>query len=147
MYDDSTTHSSADQCSDSAASTCTETSAGNTSLSTLEVCQLEAEGSSYNYRGSTVIIKNETPATVCTANTIGHLQSRQLLKVLLDSRSKACLIKRSALPKGINLKDLASMKSFNTLAGTLDMQQMVTLQDVHLPEFDKNRHISQQYTL
>eukprot|EP00957_Ditylum_brightwellii_P014196 1068773-Ditylum_brightwellii.AAC.1 len=36
IYDDSTAHSSADQCSDSAAGTCTETSARNASLSTLE---------------------------------------------------------------------------------------------------------------
>eukprot|EP00957_Ditylum_brightwellii_P207636 15353851-Ditylum_brightwellii.AAC.1 len=99
MYDDSTTHSSADQCSDRASSDCTEKSARNASLSTLEVYQLKVEGTSYNYRGPKVIIKNETVATICIANTIGHLQSRKLLKVLLDSRSNACLIKRSALPK------------------------------------------------
>eukprot|EP00957_Ditylum_brightwellii_P107662 8213616-Ditylum_brightwellii.AAC.1 len=51
MYDYSTTHSNADQCLDSAASTFTEASTGNTPLSTLEVYQLEAEGTSYNYRG------------------------------------------------------------------------------------------------
>eukprot|EP00957_Ditylum_brightwellii_P210448 15364986-Ditylum_brightwellii.AAC.1 len=119
MYDDSTTHGSADQCSDSAASTCTETSVRNASFSTLEVYQLEAERTSYNFRGPKVIIKNETLVTICTANTIGHLQHRKLLKVLLDSGSNACLIKRSDLPKGIHLKDLASKKSFNTLASTL----------------------------
>eukprot|EP00957_Ditylum_brightwellii_P170421 12972870-Ditylum_brightwellii.AAC.1 len=43
MCDNSTSHNSADQCSDSAASTCTETSVCNTSLSTLAVYQLEAE--------------------------------------------------------------------------------------------------------
>ena len=73
MYDDGTTSSYAEQCLDSAASTCTETSAGNASLSTLEVYQLEAETTAYNYRGPKVVIKNETPATICTANTIGHL--------------------------------------------------------------------------
>eukprot|EP00957_Ditylum_brightwellii_P186244 14178462-Ditylum_brightwellii.AAC.1 len=80
MYDDSTTHNSADQCSDSAASTYTETSDRNASLSTLEVHQLEAEGTSYNYREPKVIIKNETLAIICTANTIGHLQNKNLLK-------------------------------------------------------------------
>eukprot|EP00957_Ditylum_brightwellii_P171108 13025402-Ditylum_brightwellii.AAC.1 len=99
MYYDSSMHSSADQCLDSAASTCTDTSARNTSISTLEVYQLEAEGTSYNYRGPKVIIENETLATICTTNTIGKLQSRNLLKTLLDSGSNACLIKRSALPK------------------------------------------------
>eukprot|EP00957_Ditylum_brightwellii_P164121 12496046-Ditylum_brightwellii.AAC.2 len=80
MCDDGTAHSSADQVLDSAASPCTETSARNVSLSTLEVYQLEAEGTSYNYRGPKVIIKNETLVTICTSNTIGHLQSRKLLK-------------------------------------------------------------------
>eukprot|EP00957_Ditylum_brightwellii_P001521 118742-Ditylum_brightwellii.AAC.2 len=89
MYDDSTTPSCADQFLDSAASTGTETFAGNTYLSTLKVYQLEAETSTYNYRGPKVIIKNETLATICTANTIGYLQSRKLLKVLLDSGSNA----------------------------------------------------------
>ena len=111
IYDDSTTHSSADQCSDNTAKTCTETSVRNASLSTLDVYQLEAEGTSYSYRGPKVIIKNETLATICTANTIGHLQSRKLLKVLLDSGSNAILIKRSALPKGIILKELDSKKA------------------------------------
>eukprot|EP00957_Ditylum_brightwellii_P052016 3945463-Ditylum_brightwellii.AAC.1 len=81
------------------------------------------------------------------ANTIGHLQSKKLLKVLLDSGSNVCLIKRFTLSESINLKDLASKESFNTLAGTLDTQQMITLQDVCLPEFDKRRHISQQCAL
>eukprot|EP00957_Ditylum_brightwellii_P155739 11857351-Ditylum_brightwellii.AAC.1 len=99
MYDNSTTHISADQCLDSATSTGTETSAGNTSFSTIEVYKLETKGTSYSYRGPKAIIKNETLATICTANTSRHLQSRKLLKLLLDSGSNACLIKRSALPK------------------------------------------------
>ena len=49
--------------------------------------------------------------------------------------------------KGIILKELDSKESFSTLAGTLDAQQMVTLWDVRLPEFDKNRHILQQRAL
>eukprot|EP00957_Ditylum_brightwellii_P202134 15328755-Ditylum_brightwellii.AAC.1 len=122
MYNSSTTQSSDDQYLDSAASTCTATSTRNASLFTLEVYQLEAEETSYNYRGPKVVIKNEISATICTANTIEHLQSRKLLKVLLK-------------------------KSFSTLAGTLDTQQMVTLQDVCPPEFDKNRHISQQHAM
>eukprot|EP00957_Ditylum_brightwellii_P123543 9419800-Ditylum_brightwellii.AAC.1 len=56
VYDDSTVHSSADQSLDKMASTCTETSARNASLSTLEAYQLEAEENSYNYRGPKVII-------------------------------------------------------------------------------------------
>eukprot|EP00957_Ditylum_brightwellii_P040165 3039427-Ditylum_brightwellii.AAC.1 len=80
MYDNSTTHSSVDQGLVSAESTHTNTSAWNASLSILEVYQIETEGTSYNYRCLKVIITNETPATICTANTIGHLQSKKLLK-------------------------------------------------------------------
>ena len=76
-----------------------------------------------NYRGPKILPKNETPATICTANTIGLLSSRKLLRVLLDSGSNACLIKRSALPKGIIPKDLTNKKSFTTLAGTLSAKK------------------------
>jgi hypothetical protein len=123
------------------------TSVGNASLETLKVYQLEADEMEINYRGPKILPKNETPATICTANTIGLLRSRKLLRVLLDSGSNACLIKRSALPKGIIPKDLTDKKSFTTLAGTLSAKQMVTLRDLRLPEFDKNRRITQQRAL
>ena len=51
---------------------------------------------------------NQCPATISAAGTIGLLKSRKLLKVLLDSGSSACLIKRSALPQGIIPKELNS---------------------------------------
>ena len=89
--------------------------------------QLEAEGTSFNYRGPKGIVKNETTATICTANTVGHVWRKKLLKVLLDSGSYVRLIRRTATTKGINLKYLAGKKCFNTLAGTLHAQQMVML--------------------
>ena len=122
-------------------------SAGNASLDTLDVYQLDADECYYNYRGPKVLPKNECPATICTADTIGLVRSRKLLRVLLDSGSSACLIKRSALPKGIIPKELATAKSFKTLAGKLQAQQMVTLRDLRLPEFDKNKRIGQQRAL
>ena len=122
-------------------------SAGNASLDTLDVYQLDANECYYNYRGPKVLPKNECPATICTADTIGLVRSRKLLRVLLDSGSSACLIKRSALPKGIIPKELATAKSFKTLAGKLQAQQMVTLRDLRLPEFDKNKRIGQQRAL
>ena len=70
-----------------------------------------------------------------------------MLKVLLDSGSTACLIKRSALPRGIIPKELSSKKLFTTLVGLLSAHQMVILRDIRLPEFDKNRRISQQRAL
>jgi hypothetical protein len=43
--------------------------------------------------------------------------------------------------------DLAETKSVRTLAGKLKSQQVVTMRDVRLPEFDKNRRISQKKCL
>ena len=42
---------------------------------------------------------------------------------------------------------MADSKSFNTLAGKKTAQKVVTLRDIRLPEFDKNKRISQQRAL
>jgi hypothetical protein len=57
------------------------------------------------------------------------------------------MIKRSALPKGVLTKLLGDTKLVRTLAGHLKMQQVVTMQDMRLPKFDKNRCINQQKVL
>jgi hypothetical protein len=49
------------------------------------------------------------------------------------------MIKRSALPKGIVTKLLGDTKLGRTRAGHLKMQEVITMQDIRLPEFDKNR--------
>jgi hypothetical protein len=57
------------------------------------------------------------------------------------------MIKRSALPKGIITKLLGDTQLVRTLAGPLKTQKVVTMQDIRLPEFDKNRCINQQKVL
>ena len=52
----------------------------------------------FNYHGLKVIPRHETPVTICTANTIGAVCSRTLFRVLFDSGSNVCMIKKSALP-------------------------------------------------
>jgi hypothetical protein len=54
------------------------------------------------------------------------------------------MIKRSALPNGIITKLLGDTKLVRTLAGLLKTQEVVTMQDLRLPMFDKNRRINQQ---
>jgi hypothetical protein len=54
------------------------------------------------------------------------------------------MIKRSALPKCIITKLLGDTKLVRTLTGCLKMQEVITMQDIRLPKFDKNRHINQQ---
>jgi len=122
------------------------TSAENATIETLQVYQID-DDFPVNYRGPKVLPKNETPATICTASTIGLVRSRKLFRVLLDSGSNACLIKRSALPAGIKPKFLNDKKSFRTLAGTLQADQIVTMRDIRLPEFNRSATIAQQRAL
>jgi hypothetical protein len=56
-------------------------------------------------------------------------------------------VKRSALPKGIITKLLGDTKLVRTLACHLKMQEVITMRDLRLPEFDKNRCINQQQVL
>ncbi len=85
--------------------------------------------------------------TICTADTIGTIRSQKLFRVLFDSGSNVSMIKRSALPKGIITKLLGDTKLVRTLAGRLKTQEIVTMQDIRLPEFDKNWRINQQKVL
>jgi hypothetical protein len=57
------------------------------------------------------------------------------------------MIKRSALPKGVITKLLGDTKLVRTLAGHLKMQEVIVMQDIRLPEFNKNRRINQQKVL
>ena len=57
------------------------------------------------------------------------------------------MIKRSALPKGVITKLLGDTKLVRTLTGCLQTQEVVTMQDITLPEFDKNRRINRQKVL
>ena len=108
---------------------------------------LEVDEVHHTHHEHTGLDKFECPATICVTNSIGAVRSRRLLRVLLDSGSSTCLIKRSALPKGIQPQELAQSKSLKTLAGTVMSTQVVTLRDIRLPEFDKNRKIAQQRAL
>lgn len=62
-----------------------EKSAGNASLLSVDVFEVDDDGIRFNYRGSKVVPRNECPVTICTVNTIGAARSRRLFRVLLDS--------------------------------------------------------------
>jgi hypothetical protein len=57
------------------------------------------------------------------------------------------MTKRSALPKGVLTKLFGDAKLVRALAGCHTTQEVVTMQDLRLPEFDKNRRINQQQVL
>ncbi len=132
-------------------STCEDTdddSVGNAFIASLEVYEVfDDDDIEYCFHGPKVIPKNETPATICMVNTIGAICSRRLFRILLDSGASCCLIKKSSLPNGVVLKDLSNGKAIKTLSGHVMAQQVVTLCDIRLPEFDKNRRIEQQKAL
>ena len=67
--------------------------------------------------------------------------------MLFDSGLNVSMIKRSALPKGIIRKLLGDTKLVRNLAGHFKMQEVVTMRDLRLPKFDKNRRINQQKVL
>ena len=60
-------------------------SVGNASIALLEVYEVFDDDIEYCFHGPKIIPKNETPATICTVNTIGAIRSRQLFRILLDS--------------------------------------------------------------
>ena len=75
------------------------------------------------------------------------MRSHKILRILLDSGSRKTLIKRSALPRGTKPKKLSTTKTLTTLAGNVAAAEIVTLRDIRLPEFDKNRRIEEQKDL
>ena len=77
------------------------------------------------------------------AKTIGLLPSAKLLRVLLDSGTTKTMIHRRVLPKDIQTKKLSTAKPVSTLAGKVTVTEKVTLRQVKLPEFDKNRTIDE----
>jgi len=122
-------------------------SVGNASIASLEVYEVFDDDIEFCFHGPKIIPKNETPATICTVNTIGAIHIRQLFCILLDSGASCCLIKWSSLPMGVVLKNLPTGKNIKTLSGQVMTQQVVTLHNIRLPEFDKNRRITQQKAL
>ncbi len=100
-------------------------SIGNALLLTHYVADLEEI--EINYHGPKVIPWHETPVTICTANNIGAVHSRCLFRVLFDSGSNVCKIKKSALPYNLILKELSTMQDVKTLAGRLTACQIVTI--------------------
>ena len=66
---------------------CTDSddSAGNASFTPLILFELQNDKPVYNYRRPKVSVpKNDTQVTICTANNIGCVRNRKLLRVLLD---------------------------------------------------------------
>ena len=57
------------------------------------------------------------------------------------------MIKRSALPQKVAIRTISETKNITTLAGKVQVQEVATLRNLRLQEFDKNQHIRQQKAL
>jgi hypothetical protein len=87
---------------------------------------------------------NLTPVTIMVVDTISAVRSKKLLKVLLDSGSTTTLINNKCLPKHCKPCSISSSRKVNTLTGTYTSTEVVTIRNLRLPEFDKNRNVDQQ---
>ncbi len=134
---------------DMAISNNSNSSAGNASTAFEYECyKIEDDTPQFNYHGPKIKIpKQKSPVTICTTDTISTIRSQRLFQVLFASDSNVFMIKRSVLPKGVITKLLGDTKLVRTLAGCLKTQEVITMQDIRLPEFDKNRRINQQKVL
>ncbi len=55
--------------------------------------EIEADAPRFNYHGPKIkISKQESPITICTADTIGAIKSQRLFRVLFDSGSNVSMI-------------------------------------------------------
>ena len=57
------------------------------------------------------------------------------------------MIKRSTLPQKVVAKTISETNDITTLSGKVQAQEVVTFRDLRLPEFVKNRRMSQQEAL
>ncbi len=90
---------------------------------------------------------NLTHVTIMVVDTISAVRSRKLLKVLLDSGSTTTLINKKCLPKNFKPCPISSSRKVNTLTGTYTSTEVVTMHNLRLPEFDKNRNVDLQKAL
>jgi hypothetical protein len=98
---------------------------GNANLFPNHECfELEFEEPRYNYRGPKIVVPGrEFPVTICTADTIGAVKSRRLLRVLLDSGSTVSMIKRSVLLLKVITNTINETKNISALAGKLQRRK------------------------
>ena len=92
-------------------------------------------------------IATETPASVYTASTIGAVQSKQVLRVLVDSGATKTMIKKSVLPRGVEPRKLSTSKVMKTLAVTFAAADTVPLRDTYYLSLTKTEELKSKKLL
>ena len=70
-------------------------------------------------------------------DAIRLVKSRKLMKVSFDPGSTKILIKASAVLKIVKSVPMKSVKKINTIAGSMNTQELIRLKGLRLPQFDK----------
>jgi hypothetical protein len=89
-------------------------------------------------------VTTPVPKSFLIARTINATTSARILTVLFDSGGSGCWISERALPRGCPKTQLNQPITSLTLAGTLSSSYVVHLQQIILPEFDRNKTIEKQ---
>jgi transposase InsO family protein len=84
------------------------------------------------------------PMSFIVAKTINGKTSMRLLRALFDSGGSATMIHERCLPKGCQPTVLTNYVTSNTIAGNFTSEKCVHMQEITLPEFDRNKRIDQQ---
>jgi len=87
------------------------------------------------------------PCTLLLTRTINMVPSSKLMRVLLDSGGTATMINRRALPIGCTPTTLDEPIMAKTIEGTFTSKLAVSLGNLVLPEFDRNKTIDSQMAL
>jgi hypothetical protein len=79
-------------------------------------------------------------STIAISKQINDIKGRFIYKALLDHGGSHVIIKKSTLPKNVELFSTGT-QNFTTAAGSLMSYQIVFLHDVVLPEFSYSRRV------
>ena len=84
--------------------------------------------------------EDEIPITTCTAENIQKTFTKKPFLVLLDSGAHGSWWNAKSLPKGCSPKRVESVQS-STLAGTMESNLAVTVENITFPEFFRTRKL------
>jgi hypothetical protein len=84
------------------------------------------------------------PMSFMVAKTINGKTSMRLLRALFDSGGSATMIHENCLPRGCKPTLLTNKITSITVAGNFTSEQCIELQEITLPEFDRNKKIDSQ---
>ena len=87
--------------------------------------------------------ETNTHCSIMISEFIGSATSRWILRVLFDSGSNRSLIRKQVIPKADLVTTCKNLNPTTTLGGTVQFNQMVMLEQLCFPDFNKDIKIEQ----